>query len=59
MLAACINFRWLMLADAALAVLGARVPENAEETTLELLKNRNDSISAAAAAAADRKKKAR
>ena len=48
-----------MLADAALAVLGATVPANAEETTLELLKNRNDSISAAAAAAADRKKKAR
>ena len=48
-----------MLADAALAVLGASVPENAEETTLELLKNRNDSISAAAAAAADRKKKSR
>jgi len=48
-----------MLADAALAVLGASVPDNAEETTLELLKNRNDSISAAAAAAADRKKKSR
>jgi len=46
-----------MLADAALAVLGASVPDNAEETTLKLLKNRNDSISAAAAAAADRKKK--
>ena len=48
-----------MLADAALAVLGASVPDNAEETTLELLKDRNDSISAAAAAAADRKKKSR
>ena len=46
-----------MLADAALAVLGATVPEDAEAMTLELLKNRNDSISAAAAAAADRKKK--
>jgi len=45
------------LADAALAVLGATVPEDAEAMTLELLKNRNDSISAAAAAAADRKKK--
>ncbi|KKO77758.1 TetR family transcriptional regulator [Corynebacterium striatum] len=46
-----------MLADAALAVLGAKVPDNAEETTLELLKNRHDSISSAAAAASDRKKK--
>ena len=48
-----------MLADAALAVLGTTPPDNAEATTLELLKNRNDSISAAAAAAADRKKTTR
>ena len=48
-----------MLADAALAVLGTTPPEDAEATTLELLKNRNDSISAAAAAAADRKKTTR
>ena len=48
-----------MLADAALAVLGATPPDAAEATTLELLKNRNDSISSAAAAAADRKKAAR
>lgn len=49
----------VMLADAALSVLGAKVPESAEEKTLELLKDRNDSISAAAAASADRKKKSR
>ncbi|MDN6236401.1 MAG: TetR/AcrR family transcriptional regulator, partial [Corynebacterium flavescens] len=48
-----------MLADAALSVLGATIPDNAEEKTLELLKDRNDSISAAAAAAAARKKKTR
>ena len=48
-----------MLADAALAVLGATPPDDAEATTLELLKNRNDSISSAAAAAADRKRSAR
>lgn len=48
-----------MLADAALAVLGATPPKDAEATTLELLKNRNDSISSAAAAAADRKKSTR
>ena len=53
----CVPETAAMLADAALAVLGAKVPDNAEETTLELLKNRHDSISSAAAAAADRKKK--
>ena len=45
-----------MLADAALAVLGSTPPADAEAKTLELLKNRNDSISSAAAAAAARKK---
>lgn len=34
----------IMLADAALAVLGAEAPADRYEATLELLKNRNDSI---------------
>lgn len=34
----------VMLADAALAVLGAALPEDRYETTLELLKNRKDAI---------------
>ena len=38
-----------MLADAALAALGATPPEDRYEATLELLKNRNDSIATATA----------
>ena len=39
----------VMLADAALAALGATPPEDRYEATLELLKNRNDSIATATA----------